>query len=471
MAFRDGGFIHVAADGVGSLAVTLQTALGDGLQSQGGLWGAAGASAWALRNGTALPRFGTEYAESWRVQSHESLFTYALTRPYTTINAPTPQPPALCPPSSGPLTGARANDACSRLSLPPALHEACLCTVAATNATAWARAAGAAAMLVACAGSDGGTVLCDPLATACPAACGLRGTCAQGACACDPGFSGPDCGTGAEDGKLQPLDFSPRYPVNPLNFVFWSWAVLLQPPAPPLCCQRGRMLCTEARLADRVVSTCQCSCPAPYEGKHCGNDLVSGEHLASLGSDASTPAASCYQLLLCLRDRTFADGAYWLRPQSAVRSATCDMSTDGGGWTSFFVGVTGSANWFASFGRGLDHSGFGGKVLWRPPPQLGNDTEYLVTCGGAGVRFRLGDSALRYLQSGEGPEAWHVLYRALPVLGTVRNLPTHLLLAADGFVLAQGSVQDRTFAASHRGAGYDYCNSVQTEEWFAFSYR
>ena len=61
------------------------------------------------------------------------------------------------------------------------------------------------------------------------------------------------------------------------------------------------------------------------------------------GSDSSCPGTSCLQLLD--DDLSEGDGSYWIDPENTgAFQVTCDMTTDGGGWTALTSDVLGSLN-------------------------------------------------------------------------------------------------------------------------------
>lgn len=74
-----------------------------------------------------------------------------------------------------------------------------------------------------------------------------------------------------------------------------------------------------------------CSLPNGFvtNADDCNDSNANATHV---GSDASCARGSC--LALINEDPTLTTGDYWIQPNSsAAFEATCDMSTDGGGWT------------------------------------------------------------------------------------------------------------------------------------------
>lgn len=84
-------------------------------------------------------------------------------------------------------------------------------------------------------------------------------------------------------------------------------------------------------LGNLNVVMSACSVPAGFTSV-AGDCNDSNANATTLGSDASCARESC--LAIHNADPTLPTGTYWIQPNStSAFQATCDMSTDGGGWT------------------------------------------------------------------------------------------------------------------------------------------
>jgi hypothetical protein len=178
----------------------------------------------------------------------------------------------------------------------------------------------------------------------------------------------------------------------------------------------------------------------------------------------ATAGTSCRAIQLA--GNSGGDGLYWLQqPGGSAYQAFCDMTTDGGGWTTVFAGRNGSANVFDHFDA-VAYSEIctdpATHCLRHAPASLGDSaSDVAVSCGGAAVRFATTIALDQWLVG--GTNAGWVPLTGTPVAGTVANVPNWLWTGSGGtssFVFANDeSGGADTFASSFdASSAFDFCN-------------
>ncbi len=184
-----------------------------------------------------------------------------------------------------------------------------------------------------------------------------------------------------------------------------------------------------------------------------------------LGSLVS-PATSCRAILASGSAK--GDGVYWLKEgDGAPYSVYCDMTTDGGGWTSVFIGKNGSANFVES----LDAGSYTGTqtdplssfVRRMPAAAAQGEFEMAFTCGSTKVAFAVTNAARAHLTNGAAA-GWIALPNPRVLEGSVALPPNTLwtgTASESGFILSQGQLAgNKVFASSSTKANYNSCNGV-----------
>mmetsp|Transcript_147118 Transcript_147118/g.256944 ORF Transcript_147118/g.256944 Transcript_147118/m.256944 type:complete len:1181 (-) Transcript_147118:14-3556(-) len=472
------GIVRVQCDLAGYLVLSVsvtQELLGT---THGGLYGVYNNNTvddFKMKDGTVLSnptptQIHSTFGESWRLSSGDSYFEYGLKGKldgYSQLNDK----------SFRPQIGANFTDqalevaaitTCQRLGLSGFLYDNCLFDVSITGDLKFASASATAGVLMSCADD----CVADP-APSCTDFCNVRGTCVNGTCVCDPGFSGDACESGSESSTLRPLIFPADEPINPNNF-HWLFPKGPKAQLPECCSYSRRSRCKEFPLAEEMLTICQCSCRHPFTGKYCNyNPNTLAETL--LGTVAEVPARSCRDIHYCRPDVTSGmDSLVYIQPseEDSIRLVNCRS----GGWTPFFNGTSGSSHVFGTF-NGHSSVSVPGGFLNRLPGYVTMNTPFAAQCAGAMVRFYLSTDSLLYFQNGTVVQTGYLqLFHVKIEEGEPLFVPTHLYISNHGFALTRKDEPAKTFGSSHNGAGgsdttYDYCNGVSGSGPFTLWYR
>jgi len=211
------------------------------------------------------------------------------------------------------------------------------------------------------------------------------------------------------------------------------------------------------------------ACPA--NTADCDADPTNGCETNTTYSGAGSCAASgrsCRAILAA--NPGAASGVYRIDPDglgpAAPIAALCDMTTDGGGWTAFYVGRNGSTNAFDHFESPYYEGGSRSataKYLVRAPLWASfAGAELAVSCGAAAVKFpwTIGMESLfaRGVQSN-----WENLAGGTVIAGTVAAIPNMMFTgntAQDSFVFTKDGSATAAFASGSSLASWNRCNGV-----------
>jgi hypothetical protein len=183
-------------------------------------------------------------------------------------------------------------------------------------------------------------------------------------------------------------------------------------------------------------------------------------HIALPGS-SSQPAADCAAILA--QGASGGDGVYWLTDGSPYQ-AYCDMTTDGGGWTAFFVGQNGQRNVFDHFEYTANDCPDPETRCMRRLPAAVVTPEVLATCGTAQVGFFLSPAVRNYLTNGIQSQ-WQPLNSSRALGGGANADFTRFMWTGNGgnsgFIISDTIQTQDTFGSSYdQGNNWDFCNGV-----------
>eukprot|EP01116_Phalansterium_solitarium_P005001 TRINITY_DN1625_c0_g1_i5.p1 TRINITY_DN1625_c0_g1~~TRINITY_DN1625_c0_g1_i5.p1 ORF type:complete len:2391 (+),score=774.34 TRINITY_DN1625_c0_g1_i5:133-7305(+) len=172
------------------------------------------------------------------------------------------------------------------------------------------------------------------------------------------------------------------------------------------------------------------------------------------------------------QNSSLTSGVYWIDPDGAGPAIAirvyCDMSIDGGGWTSFHTFRSGSTNVFDRF----ENTPSGAwncpdpntQCMYRLPATINMNYTVMAQCGNYSIKFMMTTSMLSYFQSGT-VSSWTVVPGAVPVTPGVFSYGAMNFYAGTsnyGWALASStSGGTATFASSYTAStSYDYCNGI-----------
>ena len=170
------------------------------------------------------------------------------------------------------------------------------------------------------------------------------------------------------------------------------------------------------------------------------------------------------------------DGIYFLSTPS-VMPTMCDMSTDDGGWTAFYLSTNGEPAAGALSFEGETTYGYGPSdhdlqfLFGRPPEDITTDSWFMAQCGDKKVKFQVTQQTIALFKDGQQGQ-WQPLSNvtALPE-GSLNYLPTHIWTGGtsdsangDSWILTSNPAGDerlKTFSsASGNDSSWDYCDGV-----------
>jgi hypothetical protein len=168
-------------------------------------------------------------------------------------------------------------------------------------------------------------------------------------------------------------------------------------------------------------------------------------------------------------------GVYTIAPLSGTsQSVFCEMVSDGGGWTAFYIGDNGQAPGGAHFETAADACPDpANSCLRRLPITVDATRDFAVKCGASVVKFKLGSLALDYLRNGL-EHGWQPLTNAVTIdigivgkANLVANLWTGGTTANYGWIVSgpgadtSAAVLANTFANGYTtNTSWNFCNGV-----------
>jgi len=214
-----------------------------------------------------------------------------------------------------------------------------------------------------------------------------------------------------------------------------------------------------------------CETPVNADPKNCGGCGLAcgGKTPFCEGGKCTDISASCHDVLQ--GNPLAPDGTYTIDPDGngpiAPYVVYCDMTTDGGGWTAFFVGVVGSPNVFAHFEDvEVSCADPATQCLRRLPASVTVDNQILATCGDASVRYNIDPLTLNYYANGVQGGGWIHNSNQVAIGGGA-----DVTLAAQSWTgqggnkgwIVSANVADlsRTFSSSYNlNNSWDWCNGM-----------